>query len=157
MSLFDLTLTQRATVHVPPARVWEVFSDIEAWPRWNRVFLKVDRLQGQPWTVGFRFFMALRMAGVSVPFHPTIVEVEAPHRVVWTSTRLTIPGRRPLLFQPVREGTLMTDEEHFSSPVLPVRLFYPRPVIVAMSNAWLRSLKEEVERHNQPAEGRSGN
>ena len=149
MSLFDLTLSNRIFIQASPEMVWAAFGDVRSWPEWNTVCLKVDRLAGEPWTVGFSFRMVLRMAGVPVPFHAVVVEVEIPHRVVWSSTRFTVTGRRTFRFQPSERGTVVVDEKRFTSPALPVRLFYPRPVITAMSKRWLRSLKAEVERRGR--------
>ncbi|MBI4329139.1 MAG: SRPBCC family protein [Chloroflexi bacterium] len=145
MGLRDLTLTQTIHIDVPPERVWDVFRRIRDWPRWNRVCLRVGSLEGEPWSIGFRFFIVLRMAGVPIPFHPTVVAADLPHRIAWSSTQFTITGRHTFLFQPFADGTRVIDEKHFASPIFPVRLFYPRPVIAAMSKGWLRSLKEEVE------------
>ena len=89
------------------------------------------------------------MAGVPVPFHTVVVEVEVPHRVVWSSTRFTVTGRRTFLFLPSDRGTVVVDEKRFTSRALPVRLFYPRPVITSMSRQWLRSLRAEVERRGR--------
>ena len=146
MSTFDLTLSDRIFIEASPEAAWTVFSDLGRWPEWNAVCRKVDRLAGEPWTVGFSFRMVLRMAGLPVPFRPVVVELEVPHRVVWSSTRFTVTGRRTFLFQPSERGSIVVDEKRFTSPVLPVRFFYPRFAIRAMSRTWLRSLKEETER-----------
>ena len=146
MSTFDLTLSDRIFIEASPEAAWAVFSDLGRWPEWNVVCRKVDRLAGEPWTVGFSFRMVLRMAGVPVPFRPVVVELEVPHRVVWSSTRFTVTGRRTFLFQPSERGSMIVDEKRFTSPVLPVRCFYPRFAIRAMSRTWLQSLKEETER-----------
>ncbi|MEX2599085.1 MAG: hypothetical protein WD533_05450, partial [Dehalococcoidia bacterium] len=56
-------------------------------------------------------------------------------------------GTRTFTFRLGDDGaTEVVDEKRFTSRVLPVRLFYPRPVISTMSREWLRSLKTEVER-----------
>jgi len=141
-----LSLLERTAIHAPVDVVWAAFSDLGSWPRWNTVCLKATGLAGKPWTVGFRFRMVLRMAGVPVSFTPTVVEADAPYRVAWSSRRFTVTGARSFTFEPAPEGTLVVDEMRFSSRVTPVRLFYPRPVIAAMSKGWLASLKEEAER-----------
>ena len=152
MSLLDLTITEQTTIGAPPGAVWEVFGDLPSWPTWNRSCLAADMVAGTPWSVGSSFRIVLRMAGVPVPFHPSIVEAELPRRVGWSSTHFTITGTRSFTFDAppegdaTPEGTVVTDEMRFTSRVVPVRLLYPRPVIRAMSRGWLQSLKEEVER-----------
>ncbi len=147
MGLFDLTLRQQITADAHTRAVWAAFAGIESWPRWNSPCKSVEVLEGTPWTPGFRFHMVLRMAGVPVPFEPVVVEAEPERRVRWTSRRLTVTGIREFTFTALAGGqTLITDEKCFSSPILPVRLFYPRPIITRMSNSWLVSLAREAQR-----------
>jgi hypothetical protein len=103
-------------------------------------------LAGEPWTPGFRFRMVLRMGGTNVPFEPAVVEASPPHRVTWRSTRLTITGTRTLTFEAVDGMTRATDDKLFESPIVPVALVYPRPIVHRMSERWLRALAPEVER-----------
>ena len=85
--------------------------------------------------------MRLRIAGAPVPFHVDIVETNAPNAVAWTSTVLSVTGHRRFTFDPVGpDATRITDTKTFTSPVLPVRLFYPRPIVQQMSRRWLASL-----------------
>lgn len=144
--MFDLTLTEQIEIDAPLERVWHVFSDIRAWPQWNSVCLKVDRLEGELWIPGFRFHMVLRIAGLRVPFRPTVVQAEVPHRVVWSSVYFTVTGQRTFVFHATEGGTLVVDEKRFSSRVLPIGALYPRFAISRMSRQWLGSLKQEVER-----------
>ena len=146
MGLFDLELQQQTATRSPRSAVWEVFADIERWPEWNSVCEKVRIIEGTPWTPGFRFHMVLRMAGRAVPFEPVVVHAEPERVVTWTSTRFTVTGTRTFTLDSGDGSTLISDTKRFSSPVLPVRLFYPRPVINRMSEAWLASLAREATR-----------
>ena len=91
--------------------------------------------------------MVLRMARAPVPFNVRIVEWDPPNAVTWDSTVLTITGHRRFMFRPVGGSGAceVVDTKSFSSSVLPIRVFYLRPVIQAMSRGWLRSLKNACE------------
>ena len=86
------------------------------------------------------------MANVGVPFSVVVTESDPPHRVSWESTKFTITATRTIQFADVGGRTEVTDSKHFSSPVLPVSLFYPRWIIRNMTDSWLRDLKTEAER-----------
>ena len=103
--------------------------------------------RGTPWRIGSAFSMRLRMAGAPVPFHVEVTEMNAPISVAWTSTLLSVTGHRRFTFVPVGEdSTRVIDTKTFTSPVLPLRLFYPRPIIRQMSRRWLASLSAAAAR-----------
>jgi len=99
-----------------------------------------------PWRVGARFTLVLRMAGAPVPFPVMVTAADPPHFVTWSSTHFTITGTRTVSFVPDGDGTLVSDRKVFTSPVLPVALFYPRPIIHSMARPTLQALKRRVER-----------
>jgi hypothetical protein len=85
------------------------------------------------------------MAGVGVPFEVAIDNVDNEHRVAWSSTKFTITAVRTFTFEEAGSATVVTDHKLFTSPVLPLRLFYPRPIIRHMSERMLVDLKTECE------------
>ena len=87
------------------------------------------------------------MAGIPVPFNVRISESDPPNTVSWDSTVLTVTGRRRFTIRDAGDGhsSRLVDAKTFTSPVLPIRLFYPRPIVQSMSRRWLDSLKTRVE------------
>ena len=178
MGIFDLTMRSTVSIAVPPSRAWEVFADVRRWTEWSRVTLRSDVDEGFAWGEGQALHLRLRMAGVGVPFNVHITESDFPplplgervgvrgkagppgpatafpHRIAWASTKLTVTAVRTFTFEDDTSfedecgGTLVTDEKVFTSPVLPVRLFYPRPIIRRMTESFLADLKAECERTN---------
>ena len=141
-----LRLQEAIDIAAPPEVVWEAFRGLDSWPEWNAVCLSSRWTSGEPWEIGSSFFMRLRMAGVPVPFHVKIVEFGPAKSVAWDSTVLTVTGHRRFLFEALSGGgTHVSDTKTFGSPLLPLRLFYPRPIIQRMSRDWLRSLKAHAE------------
>ena len=145
--LRTLVLSESVEVATAPDAVWRLMEGLEDWTAWNSVCLSSRWTYGAPWAVGSRFRMVLRMAGAPVPFNVRVVEWDPPTAVAWDSTVATVTGSRRFTFRPVGDGGAceVVDAKTFSSPVLPLRAFYPRPVIQAMSRGWLRSLKAAAE------------
>ncbi|MEX0762207.1 MAG: SRPBCC family protein [Dehalococcoidia bacterium] len=145
-SVFRLEMESSVHINAPVEHVWDVFSDPQGWPEWCEVCLSVDCPGRMDWSVGSRLELRLKMAGVGVPFNVTVTESEPGHRVAWASTKMTVTATRTFTFEPDGDGTIMGDHKLFTSPVLPLRLFYPRPIIRNMTESWLRDIKAESER-----------
>lgn len=141
------TLTLREELHIaaPPDRVWDVFQDVRAWPEWNPVCLRVWDVSPSLWQIGSSFSFTLRMAGRPVSFRVTVTESRPPYEVRWSSRRFTITGTRTVEFEASGAGTRASDTKVFRSSVLPLWLFYPRPIIRRMSQTSLLALKQRIE------------
>lgn len=141
-----LVLRESTEIIAPPETVRAIFDDLESWPEWNDVCLDAAWMSGEPWAIGSGFHMTLRVAGRPVGFRVFITEF-GHDAVTWASTVLSVTGTRRFTFeqQAGDPGTRVTDQKTFRSPYLPVRIFYPRLIIQAMSRVWLASLKKQVE------------
>lgn len=147
MNPFRLEMSSSVQIEVPPADVWRVFADISRWTDWCSVCLKADAGEGFDWSVNQRIALRFRMAGVGVPFNVGITASEPGKRIAWASTKFSVTAVRTFTFEEAAPGsTLVTDHKLFTSPVLPLRLFYPRPVIRRMTESMLVDLKTECER-----------
>ena len=82
----------------------------------------------------------------SVSFSVNVIEALPTQRVVWASTVLGLTATRTFTFDGHSGTTIVTDRKTFESPLIPVRLVYPRPVIRLMTESWLNDLKAESER-----------
>ncbi len=145
-SIRTLSLRESIEIECSLDTVRDAFDDLDAWPEWNDICRESRWTSGERWAVGSAFHMTLRMARRPVGFSVFVREFE-PHAVTWESTVFSITGTRRFTFdeRTDRSMTLVTDYKTFHSSVLPVRLFYPRPIIQAMSRAWLASLKKRAE------------
>lgn len=164
MSRFSLELSSSVQIAAPRERVSKVFSDLSRWTEWCGVCLFAE-FAGSPanmatdipdsennfdWRVGQGIHLKFRMAGIGVPFNVTVTEAISGHRVAWASTKLTVTAVRTFtLSDDPRGGTSVTDHKLFTSPLLPLRLFYPRPIIRHMTEHMLTDLKTECERVSQ--------
>ena len=141
-----LVLRESTEIIAPPDAVRAAFDDLESWPKWNSVCRYAAWMSGEPWAIGSGFHMTLRMARRSVGFSVFVTEY-GQNAVTWESTVLSVTGTRRFTFEEQTDGsaTHVTDQKTFHSPYLPVRIFYPRPIIQAMSRGWLASLKRQAE------------
>lgn len=147
MNPFRLELASSIEIARPVSEVWSVFADISRWTEWCNVCVAADVDDGFNWSTGQGIGLKFRMAGVNVPFNVEITGVELERRVAWASTKFSITAVRAFSFVENSPGTTtVTDHKLFTSPVFPLRLFYPRPLIRKMTESMLTDLKVECER-----------
>lgn len=157
MNPFKLELSSNVRIESSRERVWQVFSDITRWTEWCSVCLQAESVTQRGgdafspeeefiWQPGERIRLKFRMAGIGVPFEVAIDHADKEHRVAWSSTKFSVTAIRTFTFEEAGSVTVVTDHKLFTSPVLPLRLFYPRPMIRRMSERMLADLKTECER-----------
>ncbi len=147
MNPFRLELSSSIRVSVSAADAWAVFADVSRWTEWCSVCLKADVATDFDWSISQRIGLKFRMAGVGVPFNVEIVDSEPGRRIAWSSTKFTVTAVRTFDFVDNADGTsTVTDHKLFTSPVLPLRLFYPRPIIRRMTESMLADLAAECDR-----------
>ena len=127
--------------------VWDTFADAKSPGRPGAALaLEVWDLSDDLWAPAATLSFRLKMANVGVPFSVVVTESDPPHRISWASTKFSITATRTLQFAGDGASTEVADSKEFASPILPVRLFYPRPIIRRMTESWLEDLKAEAER-----------
>ena len=103
-------------IHIaaPPAIVWEILTDLDAYEDWN------PHILGSSGTVAVGERLTNRMhrgGGKTTTFRPTVTEVE-PERVFEWLGRLGIPGifdgRHRFELHPTETGTRFVQQEFFS-------------------------------------------
>jgi uncharacterized protein YndB with AHSA1/START domain len=120
--------------------VWDVLSDIEQWPRWNKA-VKEMSVHG-PVAPGTAFDWKAGPGTIK----SSIAEVDAPHRIVWTGVTFGIRAVDAFSFEAADGGTLVRESESWEG--LLARLFRSRMERTLSSSLrdGLRSLKAEAER-----------
>ncbi len=143
---FEMAST--VTVNAPADAAWKALADARRWPEWCRVCPEVS-IAPDAWSPGEALSFKLRMAGLAVPFKVRLSEVEPGRCVSWVSTRYTITAVRTISLEPRDahdETVTITDHKRFSSPVIPVGVYYPQFLIRHMTESWLEDLGAEAER-----------
>ena len=138
------------STHVPrpPGRVWSVFEDLPAWPKWNPVTPATQWLTEGVWRRGARLRITFRLGGRRMLLEPEVVAIEPGRRVTWAGRHFGLRVRQIFAFEPEEGGgTRLTATETFSGPMLFLyRLLMPAGRIRTMLVRWLESLKAEAER-----------
>ena len=141
---FELVMESSVTVGAGREVVWDVLTGADDWPRWCDVCVAVSRAPAT-WAAGEQLAFKLRMAGVAVPFSVAVTRCDRRSELAWESTKFSVTATRSFTLVDADGGTVLTDWKRFRSPVLPVRLFYPRRIVRQMTESWLTDLKSEAE------------
>ena len=65
-------------INATPDVIWQVFNEIERWPRWDPAALQSARwVSGEPWKQGSKFELKT-LKPMALTLTPEIVEVTAP-------------------------------------------------------------------------------
>lgn len=123
-----------------PEVVWDVISNIEAWPSWNPD-VKTATLQG-PLAVGSVF--RWRAGGVSLT--STLGAVDPPRELSWSGRAMGIRAIHTFRFEPNDGGTLARSEESWAGLVPTLLRGYSRRTLDRGIRSVLRLLKDEAER-----------
>ncbi len=140
---FEMSSTIAADAR--PDTVWATLTDAHRWPEWSRVCTSVSAVPDD-WSPGQFLSFKMRIAGVPVPFNVSLTDIDTGRRVSWTSTKFTITAVRTISLEQIAGTVRITDHKRFSSPLLPVSVYYPRFLIRRMTETWLKDLKLESER-----------
>ena len=123
-----------------------LIDDADRWSEWSGV---VDEVWDAPsyldWQVGHKFGFRLLMARKKVPFHVTVTRYGTGRLIEWSSTKFSITAMRSISVEPEGTGCRVVDQKDFSSPILPIRLAYPRRLVRVMTERWLGDMKKSAE------------
>ena len=120
--------------------VWDVISDIGAWPSWNSD-VKTSRLEG-PLAVGSVF--RWKAGGASLT--STLRVVDAPRELSWSGRTMGIRAIHIFRLESSDGGTLARSEESWEGFVPTLLKGYSRRTLDRGIRSVLRLLKDETER-----------
>lgn len=153
--MLDLRIERSIDVHATAARVWDVFRNLDDWPRWDPGCAWARSLTPEPWLPGglVEELRLPRLLGARPMLHRARVEHVDPGRhLEWISVLGGVGGRRAVEIRPLPSGwTRVVVVERARGPlVLAIRaLGIPREWARQMDDA-LRGLKAAAEGHPLP-------
>ena len=127
-------------IAAPPETVWEVISDIAAWPSWN-TDVKSMKLEG-PVAPGSTF----RWKAGSSSLVSTLKVVDPPREIAWTGVTMGIHAVHVFRLEPSDGGTRAHSAESFRGLIPTVFRGYSRKVLQRGIDRILALLKTEAER-----------
>jgi len=137
------------TVLIPrtPERVWALFEDLPAWPKWNPVTTQSKWLSEGQWRRGARATITLRLKNKWITHQAEVAEVTPTRSVAWVVHRFGMTGRLRFTFEAEGTSTRATVTEMLAGPLLFLyRLIMPPARIKTMLARWLDALAAESQR-----------
>jgi len=107
-------VTESIDVPAPPAVVWEILTDVEAYPEWNTLL----SITGD-FAVGNAVSATLSVPGLpTVPFSPTITEMVPERELRWESELVGVAAEHAFLLEPTDSGhTRFVQREWITGPL----------------------------------------
>jgi hypothetical protein len=140
------TVHHAIDVAASPEVCWQVFADLQTWPRWFPMLERARPLDGEPWRLGARLELLFTVGALSLPVITTVREIDPARRVRWQGGRLGIAGDHWYTFESKAAGTTrFTSHEDLTGPAarfIPRRIFDRIDGEVHQSMARFKSLVE---------------
>ncbi|MGI5198271.1 SRPBCC family protein [Streptomyces sp. CA-288835] len=133
----------RTTIDATPETLWELHTDINAWPSWNAGIDKAHLPEG--FAEGSVFDW--ETAGLSISSR--IIEVQPRHRTVWGGPAHGIDGVHVWTFEPTTNGTVVTTLESWAGAPVEADPEGMRTALEGSLLAWLGALKGAAERRSR--------
>ncbi|GAA3998279.1 SRPBCC family protein [Streptomyces sp. NBC_01352] len=129
-------------IHAPLDRIWQIQTDVEAWPAWQPDVTEVTKETPGPLRAGSVFRWSVH--GLQ-DITSTVKQVSPERRIVWGGPAQGITAVHVWTFHQKPDGVHVHTEESWSGD--PVEADTPalQAALDASLDAWLHNLKEEAE------------
>lgn len=142
----SLKIEYATVANCGPQYIWQVFQQIERWPRWDPDAIKSVRwLTGEPWSKGSRFEISLSKP-LAYTLTPEILDVDPPVYLHWRGKGSGVTGEQFFIFRPLSEGgtEMRTLQEYSGAPVLLMAKRIRQPILDGVQHMF-GMIKEEAE------------
>ncbi len=129
-----------------PQHIWQVFQEIERWPRWDPEAIRHIRwLTGEPWSKGSRFEISLNKP-LNYTLAPEILDIDPPIFLHWRGKGGGITGEQFFIFRPLDGASteMRTLQEYSGAPMMLMGKRVRQPIIDGVQTMFGR-IKQEAE------------
>jgi hypothetical protein len=141
----SLTIEYAAIAQCRPEHVWQVFEQIELWPRWDpKAIRDVHWVSGPPWTKGSKFSIEM-LKPMSFKLTPEVLDVECPIYIHLQGKGSGVTGAQHYIFKwmPDQQATELRTLQEFSGVPLKLMGKTIRPALEAgIKNLFARVIEE---------------
>jgi len=129
-------------------KVWNIFCQLENWPKWSGYITKTKWLSKQKWKVGSRFTQTIKGFGLFKDFKsiPKIVEIKPYKIITCAGTRKLIKGTHRFKFQKIGNKTKVVNIEYFTGPLAPIVFPLIKNKFEFYFEQFLNGLKKDAEK-----------
>ncbi len=141
-----MIIEEKIAIAAPLSRVWQVFSSLAAWDRWNSVCQDCCLLEGEEMAAGTCFSFKLRpyYLPIKIPLH--ITKCDPGREVVWEGQRFGVHGVHRFAFQEQGDTVILTSTEKLGGPLfLLSRLLLVPHRLHQLSRQLLQDVKKAAE------------
>ena len=95
-------------INAPADKVWALIDKLEEWPQWMPSIKKIEKVSGEPLTVGSQLSVTAKVSGVTVNLLMTITEFVPERTVVMRGKALSTKLTRFYTLEPLNGKTKVT-------------------------------------------------
>lgn len=100
----SVTLQHESIVHSSPEKVWERFSDVSSWKRFNPAISDVRWTKGEPWQIGSHLSMGL-LQPRPMTVHSELAECKPPYFMRLRGKMMGVSADHSFEFTALPDGT----------------------------------------------------
>lgn len=130
-------------ISAPPQVVWDIITDVSAWPEWYSGAANVSILRPVDGRVGPDSVVSWRTMGLN--FDSVVKEFEPPNRFAWDSRKAVIRGYHAWLIIPTAEGCRVITDESFRGPLAIMQGTFIPNKLHRLHQEFLETLKVKAE------------
>jgi uncharacterized protein YndB with AHSA1/START domain len=141
-----VTLAYESVVNAPVERVWEQFSDVSQWRRFNPAIGDVRWTKGEPWQPGSRLAMDL-VQPRPITVESELAECHPPNLIRLKGKMMGVSADHTFEFTPQSDGTtkMRTAQVLSGAATMFINDRMKNAAVGAFRN-WFENMRQEIER-----------
>ena len=141
-----MIIEEKIAINASLSQVWQVFSNLSAWGRWNSVCQDCCLLAGEATAAGTCFSFKLRPYYLPIKIELHVTECDPERKIVWEGERFGVRGVHRFEFKEDGGQVVLTSIEVFSGSLFFLsRLLLVPQRLHQLSRQLLREVKQAAE------------